>query len=132
LHALALSSDLQLSRVTVASNCLAVIKAMEGPFAGTYTMVIHEVKASPSILEQSFFRHENMSSNSEAHRLARSAVSAVSFSVGRQVWLLQPPDGLCIPYNIILLNKEWLVPCSSIMHMILLHDTISIVGSIME
>jgi ribonuclease HI len=97
-EALALASDLQLQRVTVASDCLAVVNAMKGPFAGAYSMVVQEVKARSNLLEQSFFRHENRLSNSEAHRLARFAIS---LSVGRQVWLVQPPDGLCIPNNII-------------------------------
>jgi hypothetical protein len=39
------------------------------------------------------FKHENRASNGEAHRLARSAASSNS---GRQVWLVAPPDGLCI------------------------------------
>jgi hypothetical protein len=34
----------------------------------------------------------------QAHRLARLATS---FNFGHQLWLLQPPDGLCIPNNII-------------------------------
>jgi hypothetical protein len=36
---------------------------------------------------------DNRASNSEAHRLARSVTAS---NVGRQVWLLEPPDGLCI------------------------------------
>jgi hypothetical protein len=51
-------------------------------------------------------RHENRASNCEVHRLSWLATS---FSVGRQVWLLQPPNGLCIPNNII--NQLVNCPC---------------------
>ena len=69
---------------------------MTTPYAGCYSVVIEEVKADTSRFDEASFRHENRASNSEAHRLARFAVSG---SVGRQVWLIQPPEGLCIPHQ---------------------------------
>ena len=97
-EALALAQDLHLQRITVASDCISVINAMSQPFAGNYSMILEEIRATGRSFTEATFRHENRASNSEAHRLARSAVSS---SVGRQVWLLQPPDGLCIPMTII-------------------------------
>jgi hypothetical protein len=61
-------------------------------------MILDEVKNDASLLAQSSFRHENVASNGEAHRLARFVISS---SLGRQVWLLQPPDGLCILNNVL-------------------------------
>jgi ribonuclease HI len=99
-EALALAKDLRLPRITVASDCLTVINALktEG-FKGGYSMVLDEVKDDARLLAEASFRHENRASNGEAHRLARFAVSS---SVGRQVWLIQPPDGLCILNNVII------------------------------
>jgi hypothetical protein len=96
-EALALAKDLQLPRITVASDCLTVINALktEG-FKGGYSMVLDEVKEDARLLSEASFRHEDRASNGEAHCLARFAVSS---SVGRQVWLIQPPDGLCILNN---------------------------------
>jgi ribonuclease HI len=96
-EAMALAEDLYERKVTVATDCLSVVNNMEQDYDGPYTMVISEVKARAQTLGEVTFRHENRVSNSEAHNLARLAVS---FSVGRQVWLVEPPDGLCIPYNI--------------------------------
>jgi hypothetical protein len=94
---MALAEDLYERKVMVATDCLSVVNNMDQAYDGPYTMVINEVKAMAQTLSEVTFRHENQASNSEAHNLARLAVS---FSVGRQVWLVDPPDGLCIPYNI--------------------------------
>jgi hypothetical protein len=61
-------------------------------------MIIDEVKATARSMSVVVFRHENRASNSEAHRLARSVVS---LSSGRQVWFVQPPDGLRILSSIL-------------------------------
>jgi ribonuclease HI len=92
-EALALAQDLNLRRITVASDCLAVVQNLSRPFAGDYSAVLHEIKETSTLFERVLFRHENRASNTEAHRLARSVTTG---NVGRQVWLLQPPYGLCI------------------------------------
>jgi ribonuclease HI len=92
-EALALAQDLNLRRITVASDCLAVVQNLSRPFAGDYSAVLHEIKETSTLFERVLFRHENRASNTEAHRLARSVTTG---NVGRQVWLLEPPDGLCI------------------------------------
>jgi ribonuclease HI len=98
-EALALAQDLHLRQVTVASDCLAVVNDMSRHCAGSYSMVLSEIKSLGSSFLESSFRHENRASNSEVHRLARSAFST---DVGRHVWFLEPPDGLCIPNNVII------------------------------
>jgi hypothetical protein len=67
-------------------------------FKGSYNMILEEVKSDASLLQESSFRHESRLSTFESHRLARFAVSS---NLGCQVWLLQPPDGLCILNNIL-------------------------------
>jgi hypothetical protein len=95
-EALALA-DLNLSRVAVASDCLGVITNLDQPFAGSYCMILKEIKETTKSFDIISFKHENRLSNSEAHVMARSVVAS---SVGRRVWLVKPPDGLCIPLNI--------------------------------
>jgi ribonuclease HI len=91
---LALAEDLNIQKMVVASDCLQVINNIHGDFGGSYSMVTREIKVKASSFSDVRFRHENRASNSEAHRVARSFVSSTT---GRQVWLLQPPEGFCIP-----------------------------------
>jgi ribonuclease HI len=91
---LALAQDLQLRKITVASDCEAVVNDMSRPCAGIYSTVLEELKATLNLFEVVSFRYENRASNTEAHRLARQASAG---DVGRQVWFVNPPDGLCIP-----------------------------------
>jgi ribonuclease HI len=79
-EALSLAQDLQLGRVTVASDCLVVINALKQHFEGSFSMVIKEVQASARCLAEASFKHEYRASYSEAHRLACFTVSC---SVGR-------------------------------------------------
>jgi ribonuclease HI len=98
-EAMALAKDLQLQRVTVASDCLSVINAINSEgFKGSYSMILDEVKADARHLQECSFRHESRLSNFESHRLARFAVSS---NLGRQVWLLQLPVGLFILNNVL-------------------------------
>jgi hypothetical protein len=72
---------------------------MSKPYAGRYSTAIREIKEAAKFFAVATFRHENRASNSEAHRLARFAASA---EFGRQVWLVGPPDGLCILDNVLI------------------------------
>jgi hypothetical protein len=56
--------------------------------------VIREIKSAMGEFEHFSFCHERRFSNKEAHCLARSVVLD---DPGRRVWLLNPPEGLCIP-----------------------------------
>jgi hypothetical protein len=44
------------------------------------------------------FGHERREANVEAHILAKFATT---IDLGRHVWLIDPPENLCIPKNII-------------------------------
>jgi ribonuclease HI len=92
-EAIALAHDMQLQKITVASDCASVVSDMTKPYAGRYSTVIREIKEAAKSFAEATFRHENRASNSEAHRLAHFAASA---EVGRQVWLIGTPDGICI------------------------------------
>jgi hypothetical protein len=73
---LALAQDLNLRRITVASECLAVVQDLPRPFAGIYSALLHERKETSTLFERVSFRHENRASNSKAHRLARSCTAS--------------------------------------------------------
>jgi hypothetical protein len=96
-EAIALAQDLQLNRITLVLDCLTMINALRQSFYSSFSMVLDEVKSNAAQLEEVAFRHENRSSNIDAHNLARFAVSC---NLGCQVWLIRPPDGLCILNNI--------------------------------
>jgi hypothetical protein len=91
---LALAQDLGLTRVCVASDCLEVINNLTRPYSGEYSMITSEINLTAQIFQSVTFRHEKRVSNGEAHRLARSSVNQ---EVGRRLWLLDPPENLCIP-----------------------------------
>jgi ribonuclease HI len=98
-EAMALATDLNLQSFVVASDCAMVVNNLQENYGGSYSMITDEIKGWMKDFSTVVFKHENRASNSEAHRVARSFVSV---STGRQVWLLQPPAGLCIP---VLINQ---------------------------
>jgi hypothetical protein len=57
-------------------------------------MITSEINLTAALFQSVTFRHENSLANGEAHRLARSSVNQ---DAGRRVWLLEPPENLCIP-----------------------------------
>ncbi|KAK1683351.1 hypothetical protein QYE76_044199 [Lolium multiflorum] len=72
-EALALAQDLSLSHVCVASDCLEVIRNLQQPYMGAYSMIVDEIKETKTLFSSVSFRHEGRSTNGKAHRLARSA-----------------------------------------------------------
>jgi ribonuclease HI len=81
-EALALALDINASRLTIVTDFLAIVNDLSRQFAGSYNMVLEEIKETSNFFELVKFRHENRASNDKAHRLARSAASSNS---GRQV-----------------------------------------------
>jgi hypothetical protein len=69
------------------------------PYYGKYITIIQEIKETTDLIGTTSFRHERSASNGEAHWLARSYLDREN---GCQVWLLQPPEGFCIPLNIVI------------------------------
>ena len=92
---LALASDLDLQKIRIATDCVNVVKNIYGQGMGLYGHIVMEIKAGAARFVDAQFVHESRSSNGDAHRLARSLIYE---AVGRHVWLLAPPDGVCTNY----------------------------------
>jgi ribonuclease HI len=86
-EAMALAWDLNLQNITVETDCLSLISALEQPYAASFSKVLEEVKEDVRLFSRASFRHENRASNSDAHRFARFSISS---EVRCQVWLVQP------------------------------------------
>ena len=94
-EALSLAADLQLQHVCIASDCLEVIKGIDGVNLGRFSSVLAEIKARRADFSSVEFRHERRLSNKEAHGLARSSAY---LDTGRHTWFGHPPDLFCIPW----------------------------------
>jgi hypothetical protein len=82
------------TRIKVASDCRNVISSLEEGTMGAYAHIAREINEARSEFTEISFCHEGQGSNKEAHNLARSVVYDVA---GQSIWLLNPPDGRCIP-----------------------------------
>jgi hypothetical protein len=94
-----LAQYLLLSKFTIASDCLAVVKAVSEQKMGSFDHVLEEIKSNIASFSEASIVHENRASNKEPHNLARLVLSS---HVGRYVWLGSPPNGICIPCTLIL------------------------------
>ena len=90
---LAIASDLAMRKVRIASDNINVVKNIRGDSKGIYGHIVQEIKARAGSFASSEFVHEGRASNEDAHKLARSSVYC---DLGRQVWFLSPPEGICI------------------------------------
>lgn len=64
---------------------------------GPYGYIIREIKEQAMSFQKMEFVHELRGANYGAHNLARSSLFS---AVGRHVWLLNPPEGVCNFYVI--------------------------------
>jgi ribonuclease HI len=97
-EALALSEDLTLQRVHVASDCKTVVVDINEGTRGSYSMIVEEIKARSTNLQSCTFVHEGRASNFEAHNLAKYSLS---HAVGRHIWLGVPVSEI-FPVNIVM------------------------------
>jgi ribonuclease HI len=97
-EALVLATDLNLSRIKIASDCLEVINSHDDGYLGRFSSVTREIKSRASDFAEVAFVHERRSSNVEAHSLACSSISR---DAGPHVWLVHTPDEFCIPMLLI-------------------------------
>jgi hypothetical protein len=93
---LSLAMDLNLQRFRLACDNKNVIRSLSGMGMGAYGHVVREIKARASVFIHSEFVHENRASNVDAHVLARSSIYA---PLGRHVWFIEQPDGICSTYT---------------------------------
>ena len=71
-----LAQDLHLTRVKMASDCMAVVKALAEPNLGSYCHILQDIKTCVIGFIDATFVHENRASNKEPHDLARLASSS--------------------------------------------------------
>ena len=89
---LALAKDLALQKILIATDCANVVRSIQGPGMGTYGHITREIKAGVATFMEAEVIHESRKLNGEARSLAKSSIYN---SVGRHVWLLSPPNGVC-------------------------------------
>jgi ribonuclease HI len=89
-----LAKDLNLPRLKVASDCLGVVKSLREHNLGVYSHIISDISMCASEFSETSFVHESRTFNKEANDLARFVVS---LPLGRHVWFVNPPEGVCIP-----------------------------------
>ena len=89
-ESLYLADDLYEQKIQVASDCKVVVEDVRERNPTVYGALIHEILECKATFQACNFRHEFRSSNVEAHKLSKHALS---LSAGRHVWLGQP-DGL--------------------------------------
>jgi hypothetical protein len=94
---LALASDLGLQSFRIASDCANVVRSLLGEGFGRYGPIVQEINVRKRSFMRAEFVHEGRKSNVDAHLLARSSVN---LSIGRHVWFMEPPDGVCNSYVI--------------------------------
>lgn len=93
----------------MASDYQPVIKSLNEGFLGAYGQIVREIKMQEALFEEIQFIHENRRHNTHAHNLVRSNIYA---SIGRHVWLLRLPEGVCIPETIEVSQKKKFLPSS--------------------
>jgi hypothetical protein len=89
----AVAADLLLQRFRLASDCANVVRCLREEGMGRYGHIVQEIKARAVKFQQVDFVHESRRANVDAHGLARSSLS---LPLGRHVWFLAPPDGVCM------------------------------------
>ena len=95
---LVLASDVTFKKVKIASDNISVVKSIRGDDdKDIYGHVIQEIKAREGSFVSSEFVHEGRACNADAHKLARSSIYC---ELGRQVWFLSPPVGICASVSI--------------------------------
>ena len=97
-EALALSEDLQLQNIHVASDCKEVIDSIKKKSGAEYGAIVHEILVYSTSFNSCNFVHENRSSNVETHNLAKHALK---LGMGRRVWLGHPRNLSFVPVQLV-------------------------------
>ena len=96
---LALAQDLRLGRTRLASDCASAVGSIKTEQAhGSCGAIIREIKATAEGFREIEFVHESRNSNVDAHVLAKSSLYE---SIGRHVWFIDPPNGVCKTISIV-------------------------------
>ena len=73
-----------------------VIRSIREGTMGSYGHIVQEIRARSRDFNFIDFVHEGRQSNFDAHVLARSSVYN---ELGRHVWFVSPPNGVCTSYE---------------------------------
>ena len=90
---LALARDLVLRDFRLSCDNAEVIRSIREGTMGSYGHIVQEIRARSREFNFVDFVHEGRQSNFDAHVLARSSVYD---ELGRYVWFVSPPNGICI------------------------------------
>ena len=93
-EALSLAHDLLLTHVIIPSVCQEVVTNIKNNAGGLYWGIIKEIKDTSAQFTACPFIFEGRETNIEAHSLAKHTLG---HSLGRHLWLLDPPELNCIP-----------------------------------
>jgi len=95
---LALASDLLLQNFKMASDCRNVVRSIKESGMGRYGHVVKEISARMESFASAELVQEGRCSNVDAHVLAKGSLY---HSLGRHVWFLSPPEGVCNSYSLL-------------------------------
>jgi len=93
---LAFASDLVLRDFRLSCDNTGVIRSIREGSMGSYGHIVKEIRARLREFNFVEFVHEGRQSNFDAHVLARSSVYD---ELGRHVWFISLPNGVCTPYE---------------------------------
>jgi hypothetical protein len=80
-------------------DCLTVVnKINSATYQGCYIIVLKDIIQRRAPSQETVYGHEMREANGDAHRIARLTATV---DLGLHVWLIDPPDHLCIPMNIL-------------------------------
>ena len=89
---MSLAADLYFQSFRLATDCINVVRSLEGEGMGSYGQIVREIKARTADSREVQFAHEGRTTNVDAHNLARSSLF---LDIGRHVWFSNPPEGVC-------------------------------------
>ncbi|TVU03622.1 hypothetical protein EJB05_50809, partial [Eragrostis curvula] len=72
---MALASDLVLQKFRLATDCLNVVRNLQGTAMGAYGYIVREIKARAKDFIDVSFIHKGREANGDAHRLAKGSMS---------------------------------------------------------
>ena len=96
---LALASDLAVRKIRLATDNISVVRNIKSGSKGVYAHIVEEIRVRVGAFMSAEFVHKGLA---KAHNLA----SSVYCVLGRMVWLLSPPEGICISVLESSINKE--------------------------
>jgi ribonuclease HI len=91
-ESLSLAADLNIQKIVLATDCLVVVREINGGSKSCYATILLEIEERRRHFEYSSVIHENRSMNIEAHRLARSYVSLEANSCTNKYYQLIKKD----------------------------------------